>query len=176
MQLCVVVLMIILSRFYAQCVDAYFENGWRNVDCTLLHGDTGLGKTRWVYDNWLPLGSFWRLPAITTSCWFDGYQGETHVLLDDFSGAPSKVSVNLLLQMLDGYTQRLPVKGGFTCWKPIHIAITTNVHPNKWYRWKDRMKQYYALARRFSLIKDFVKIDGQITVNEYEPEEFFIFE
>jgi len=158
-------------RFVGQVKDAYFANGWRETECILLIGDTGLGKTRWVYDNW---PTFWRLPAVTTSMWFDGYQGETHVLLDDFSGAASKVSVAMLLQILDGYTQRMPNKGGFVTWKPSHMAVTTNLHPRLWYRWTDRPQQYLALTRRFSLVKEFVCIDGVTEVNEYTPAAFFL--
>ena len=162
-------------RFAQTCIDAYYEEGWRAVECILLIGDTRLGKTRWVYDNWSK-GDFWRLPAVTSQIWFDGYAGETHVLLDDFSGAASKVSVSVLLQMLDGYICRLPNKGGFVGWKPTHIAITSNVHPNNWYRWKDRMKQYHALAARFTKIMEFVTLDGEVVVTEYTHEEFFTLE
>ncbi len=159
-------------RFYSQCVDTYFKDGWRDVECILLVGKTGLGKTRWVYDNWLSK-SFWRLPAVTTSCWFDGYQGQTHVLLDDFAGAQSKISVSLLLQLLDGYSQRMPVKGGFCGWNPVHIAITSNLHPNLWYQWSTRMTQYKALERRFTVVKEFVRHDGVVSVKDIEPEEYF---
>jgi len=163
-------------RFAAQCMEAYFVNGWRKVKVILLYGNTGLGKTRWVYDNWMKDEQFWRLPAVTSQCWFDGYEGQTHVLLDDFSGAPSKISVNLLLQMVDGYFQRLPTKGGFTGFRATHIAITTNVHPRDWYKWSGRENQYYALARRFTGgVKDFQKVDGDVVVTEYEASVFFGF-
>jgi len=160
-------------RFAQTCIDAYYKEGWRPVECWLLIGDTGLGKTRWVYDNWAKEGCFWRLPAISSSIWFDGYEGETHVLLDDFAGAASKVSLVMLLQMIDGYMCRLPNKGGFVGWKPTHIAITSNVHPNNWYKWTDRMNQYKALARRFTKIMEFVTIDDDVVVTEYTHEEFF---
>lgn len=162
-------------RFYGTCVQAYLKDGWRKVKVTLLYGNTGLGKTRWVYDNWVFKGkSFWRLPCITTQCWFDGYEGQTHVLLDDFAGAASKVSVVLLLQLLDGYQVRAPVKGSFCGWIPKNIAITTNLHPYLWYRWKDRMTQYLALARRIHTVKHFVKHDDVISYKDTDPLAFFM--
>jgi len=141
--------------------------GWRPVKCVLLIGDTGTGKTRWVYDNWK---DFWRLPMITTGLWFDTYDGHTHALMDDFAGAASKVTLVSLLQILDGYFIKVPIKHGFTWWGPTHIAVTTNLEPKSWYQWKNREHQYMALARRFTHIMQFTVEDG---IFNYTSEEYF---
>ena len=156
-------------RFINDVKDAYHAHGWRPVKVTLLIGKTRTGKTRWVYDNF-PMDSFWCLPAVITTLWFDGYDGETHVLFDDFSGRQSRVSVTVLLQILDGYSIRLPKKGGFISWAPEHIAITTNISPNKWYSWNGRGSQFDALAARFSSVMIF---HDDKTVKVMEPEAYF---
>lgn len=154
-------------RFAEGCKDAYFEHGWRKVECHLLIGPTRLGKTRWVYDNW-GKERFWQLPAIVQRLWFDGYDGETHVLIDDFAG---NCPIEVLLQLLDGYKIRLPRKGGFVCWSPTHIAVTTNVHPNEWYNWKGKRSQYDALAARFHVIKEYFGVGAYF---EHESSDFFV--
>jgi len=159
-------------RFVALCEEVYFKPIWRKVDVILLIGETRLGKTRWVYDHF-DMESFWVLPGVTTNIWFDGYNGQTDVLFDDFVGQ-GMVSISLLLQALDGYTLRLPRKGGFVSWRPCRIAITSNLSPNVWYSWSGRRSQYRALAARFSLVKVFNK-DGTV-VDYVDPNEFFVLE
>ena len=126
----------------------------------LYYGETGIGKTRWVHEHWTNKpGGFWDLPVITSGMWFDGYDGEAYVLFDDFAGAASKVSLTTLLRLLDRYPIQVPVKGSFVWWHPRRIAITTNVHPNKWYKWSGRKSSYLALKRRFTKI--YQMMDGQ---------------
>lgn len=156
-------------RFISFCDEVYFTPKWRKVKVVLCIGETRLGKTRWVYDNF-DMNSFWCLPAVTTGVWFDGYDGQTDVLLDDFAGQESMVSIPLLLRILDGYTLRLPKKGGFVSWGPTRIAITTNISPNIWYSWSGKRSQYRALAARFTLVKSFTK-DG--VVDYVDPNEYF---
>lgn len=114
----------------------------------LLYGPTGCGKTRFFYDN-APLEASFRMP-LTSGFWFDGYEQHTHVLLDDFVGAASHISLSHLLQLLDRYPLRVPVKGSFADWRPELIFITTNIHPSKWYDYTGREEQLIALARRFT--------------------------
>ncbi len=155
-------------KFYEGFRDVLQEEGWREIEVILLVGETGLGKTRWVYKNWNK-GSFWRLPIVFTTMWFDGYDGQEYALIDEFAGRFSKVSLTVLLQILDGYFVKTPIKHGFTWFGPKHIAVTTNLEPHKWYNWKGRETQYMALARRFTKIMQFVNED----VFEYTHQEYF---
>ncbi|UYD39139.1 MAG: replication associated protein [Wigfec virus K19_691] len=87
-----------------------------------LYGETGAGKTRYVFDQHKDL---WVSSADLK--WFDGYHGQEAALLDDFR--PEHISFSLLLRLLDRYPIQLPVKGGFTDWTPLHIYITAPVKP-----------------------------------------------
>jgi len=158
------------GRYIDTVKEAFFKSEWRHVECILLIGKTRTGKTRWVYDNWRD-EDFYVLPPIIRDLWFDGYMEQTHVLMDDFAGQGCFLTT--LLRILGGYTIPLPKKGGFIYWKPTHIAVTTNVHPNRWYPWEGKRSQYDALAARFTKVMSF-EDDGECT--EYTPLEYFILE
>jgi len=115
---------------------------------TLLIGDTGTGKTRYVEEKFGKDADFWRSPLTNGSMWFDGYDGHSIVLLDDFAGRASHFTLCALLQLLDVSTISVPIKGGHTWWSPSKLFITTNILPRDWYDWKNRGEQYRALARR----------------------------
>lgn len=121
---------------------------------TLIHGKTGIGKTRLVYACWEDDDEFWRWPCPNTAVWFDGYDAHKLCLLDDFAGKASKMSLTMLLQVLDRYPLRLPIKGSFVWWMPTRIMITTNIHPKDWYDWTGREGQYRALKRRIHEVLD----------------------
>ncbi len=116
---------------------------------TLLIGDTGLGKTRSVMEKFGIDPDFWRQPLNNGTMWYDTYDGHGKVLLDDFAGAASHISLCSLLQLLDRYPILVPTKGSHTWWLPDEVFVTSNVLPKDWYKWENRGEQYKALARRF---------------------------
>jgi len=116
----------------------------------LLYGPTGCGKTRFVYDQ-IDLNDFWPSGADGFQ-WFDGYHGQTDVLFDDFDGKMSKVSLAKTLRLTDRYPLMVPVKGGYTPFKPRRLFITSNIHPSNWFDFSERQAQYAALYRRISVV------------------------
>ncbi len=120
-----------------------------NIVVTLHYGETGLGKTRAVMDEFGTNPEFYRAPLNNGTLWWDTYDGHATVLLDDFTGASSHFSLCALLQLLDRYPILVPTKGGHTWWLPDAVHVTTNILPRDWYTWKGREAQYKALARRF---------------------------
>lgn len=120
----------------------------RNV--TLFYGPPGVGKSRLARDGLDP-SEVWVAPAGGFQ-WFDGYEGQPYALWDDFDGKRSSFGLGFLLQLLDRYTIRVPVKGDYVPWLPQHVYITTNFHPKDWYDWSDRAAQYVALQRRFTRV------------------------
>ncbi len=124
----------------------------QQLEVTLLIGDTGLGKTRYVEDKYGEDEDFWRLPLNNGTMWFDTFDGHTKVLLDDFTGKSSHFALCNLLQLLDVYSILVPTKGGFTWWMPNEVFITSNIYPKDWYDWSTRAEQYKALARRFTKV------------------------
>ncbi len=124
----------------------------------LLYGPTGTGKTKWCYDHHPTL---YRKPCDTR--WFDRYTGNEVLLLDDFGGAMSKMSLLYLLQLLDRYPLIVEAKGSHVNMMATTILITTNHHPRKWYDYEKRESSYDALERRIHKVMYFAKFGDEPT-------------
>ncbi len=137
---------------FARLCFTYRKPEQRTVRVFLLYGKTRVGKSRWVNDLY-DADDLYISPYMEKKSWFDGYDGEPNVLLDDFSGGMPRTQ---LLRLLDRYRFRVPNKGGFLWWNPVRIYITTNIHPRKWYRdWRDFEEHYDALRARITACYDF---------------------
>lgn len=109
--------------------------------CVLLHGDTGVGKTRFVYDRFPDVHAVFDI----STPWFDGYDGHRVALLDECG--PGMMSYNMLKRITDRYPMSVPIKGGSVPWNPDIVFMTSNVPLSDWYQnipIADRM----ALSRR----------------------------
>lgn len=97
----------------------------RDVRVIYIHGSSGCGKTRSIHAAfpdayWKPNGEWW-----------DAYDGEQVVVLDDFYG---DIQHALLLRVLDRYPLRVPFKGGFY---PAHwttVIISSNARLDDQYQ------------------------------------------
>ncbi len=134
----------------------------------LYFGPTGTGKTRKAYEDSPDL--FRKAPDTS---WFDGYNGQSTLLLDDYSGAASKMSLNNMLQLLDRFPFNVQIKGGHVQMTASHIVLTTNLHPSVWFNYQRREEQYLALQRRFTKILVFKgKISIQVTKKAFFDDWF----
>lgn len=128
-----------------------------------LWGKTGTGKTRCCFelgrllspnlepDIWVSSGSLQ---------WFDGYDGHSVVILDDFR---SKHIANFafLLRLLDRYPMDVQYKGGFVNWIPKFIFITCNESPKECFstRNEHRPEDIAQLLRRLFKIYHVTEVD-----------------
>ncbi len=142
-------------RFYDSLTMMNRPSRSEELKVTLLIGDTGLGKTKWVMDQFYDDPDFFVAPLNNGTMWYDTYDGHSKVLLDDFTGAASHISLASLLRLLDRYPVLVPTKGSHTWWLPTQVFVTTNLLPNLWYKWDNRVVQYHVLARRFHSVKLF---------------------
>lgn len=131
-------------------LDAKQRPSFRFVEVTWLWGPTGVGKTRKVMemDNVYKLDS----PYV----WFDGYEEEDILLIDDYEN--NVIPRGFMLNLLDGYKLRLATKGGH-CWANwTKVFITSNESPECYSQWDD------AMARRVS---DKCRVRGVILTHAY---------
>lgn len=126
------------------------------VDTYLLVGDPGTGKSHFCATQ-CP-GAYWKQPGTR---WWDGYQGQEVVILDDFNGW---IPYTDMLRLCDGYPLNVEVKGGQVPMLAKWIIITSNFGPRRWYSNKVYKKHdYRALHRRIGRVYYFT-IDP-ITLN-----------
>lgn len=116
------------------------------VQVFLLVGPSGIGKSHYCQRRF---PTAWRSvdPRLT---WFDGYRGQSVVVLEELS-AEATPNIGMLLRLLDVYPLQVPIKGGFTWWRPSEIWITSQTTPKDWYPGLAPDRQV-ALYRRFSAI------------------------
>jgi hypothetical protein len=111
----------------------------------VIVGAAGVGKTRYAYERSVRQGGVW-MSCASNLQWFDGYNGEANVIIDDFRGGAEYAD---LLRVLDIYPLKVPVKGGFVDWTPTTIWITSNLHPDEWY---PNLPDISPLSRRINRV------------------------
>jgi len=113
----------------------------------VLYGRSGSGKSLWARQfaqaNNLTVYSK-NLTKASDTQWFDGYDGEQCLILDDFTD--QAVSFRELLIWTDIYKHRAQVKGAMSIGTWSHVIITSNISPNLWY-------QSYVGAEREPLVR-----------------------
>jgi len=106
-------------------------------------GRTGTGKSRRAWDE-AGFTSYAKDPRTKFWC---GYQGEEHVVLDEFRGA---IDISHLLRWLDRYPVRVEIKGSSRPLKANKVWITSNLDPRLWYPDVDS-ETVSALMRRLNI-------------------------
>jgi len=117
-----------------------------------LYGNTGVGKTRTAFE-FLKREYPNSTPFITWDRdlkWWDGYMGQSGVILEEFDGT---VTITWLLQLLDRYPFKVAVKGGSINFVARTIFITSNAPLNYWYP-NALSRQTDALRRRITVEKE----------------------
>lgn len=88
-----------------------------------LSGETGKGKSRicgLIAEYVGQEDVYW---ATSDAQWFDGYNGQKMVIIDEVR----EMKPGVILRLVDRYPTRMPVKGGFCQWKPTWIFLTSNL-------------------------------------------------
>lgn len=136
--------------------------------CVLLLGDTGAGKTRYVYDRF-PHSQVYSVLDISKG-WFDGYEGHRVALFDECG--EGMLDVNLLKKLCDIYPMQVQVKGGSVAWNPDFVFLTSNLPMANWWKQLTSVAHYEALQRRiktFTLPRDRAELDAYIGEDDVAP-------
>lgn len=116
---------------------------WRDLKVYVYVGPTGTGKTKKAMDH----PDVYKLD-MANQLWFDGYEGQSRLVIDDFYGW---IKYGTLLNLLDGYKMRLELKGSFTYAHYTEVIITSNKEPTDWYQ----REEISALMRRVTNVEHF---------------------
>lgn len=161
-----------------------------DIKVFVIFGESGSGKTKWA--NAFPTSEFntsgndkayWIIPTNDGKQWFDNYNNESTIIIDDFDGSVSKVPMQTLLTLLDIYARNIQweIKGGKVALKHSNIIITSNSNPKEWYANEPREK-VNALLRRLTYVAQMKKPNiGEPIVmvdqrREYEADEIVYLE
>lgn len=137
----------------------------RCVIVSLLYGKTGTGKTHMAINDYGGPTDFYKK---NNTEWWDGYEGEKKVILDEFDG--SSMTITELLCVLDKWPHRINVKNGWADLNAEIIVICTNIHPKFWYM-HCHEEQYLALSRRITEVRVFNGAQGES--REVRHDKFF---
>jgi len=80
-------------------------------------------------------GLTWWTYGLTDGLWFDGYEGEDVVLLDEYRS--QVIPFHQLLRILDTFQVTVPYKGGMVNFIPKVIIVTTCYDPIKTFTFTD---------------------------------------
>lgn len=103
-------------------------------------GPTGTGKT---HRAWAEASADAFIKS-SSNKWWDGYQGQTNVIIDEFDG---QIGITHLLRWLDKYPCSVEVKGGTVPLRACKFWITSNKPLDDWYL-EAPCAQVDALKRR----------------------------
>ncbi len=104
------------------------------VNLFVAWGEAGSGKTYWA-DNYDPPNTF-TLPEQSTGgpTWFDGYEGEPTLVVQDFD--KTVLNYRTLLRMCDETFHQFKIHGGYVIGQWDTIIITANDPPTDWYDYR----------------------------------------
>jgi hypothetical protein len=119
-------------------------------DCLWIWGEPGTGKTTWARH--IPGSKYMK----AQTKWWDGYQGEDVVVLDDFDLKGECLSHYLKIWS-DNWSFNAEIKGSSIKPSYTKFIITSNYHPRQ--IWKEDTQLISAIERRFTFWKS-VKTDN----------------
>lgn len=127
----------------------------RDIDVNVLIGPSGCGKTKFVFDNHNADDVYQLNTNTNGTLWFDGYEGQKVLVIDDFKGW---IKYTELLKILDRYPYRCQLKGSYCYAAWTTIYITSNHVINEWYDFDENRNLHKpALLRRITKFIDLSK-------------------
>lgn len=100
--------------------------------CVVIYGLPGTGKTYWATEYFTDI--YWTIRPNNQSFYFEAYNGEDCILIDDFYGYYPR---DFMLRLCQPYECRLAYRGGERQCLARNVVITTNKHPSRWWKTPD---------------------------------------
>jgi len=122
-------------KFYQMCRNVLLKSEAEKMtqpEVIVITGEPGIGKTRYIYDN-EDKSDIYKMEVgdgSSGSIFWDGYEGEKVIVIDDFH---NNFKLDYMLRLLDRYPLKLNIKGGYTYKCATRIYITSNIEIDRWY-------------------------------------------
>lgn len=131
----------------------------------IFYGPPGTGKTTMATQ--LYPDAYWKSAR---NKWFDGYNGQDVVIMDEFTGG--WFEFDLWKRLGDSSPLQLEVKGGFIQFTAKIVVYISNFHPRQWYPnlFQEHPEQVKALSRRVNLLEHFTEVGVHQEVED--PQDF----
>jgi len=143
---------------------------WTPLKVLVVRGATGVGKTRSVMELFGKDVFMLQEPQKSGVVWFDFYDGQKTLLIDEFEGW---ITQPMLLRLLDGYPMQLQTKGGHTLKEWTRVVITCNKPLVDWYpKWKGLNAVPPEVKRRIGQVIEVTK-DTTLESLRTEVAKFF---
>lgn len=124
-------------------------------------GASGTGKSRDAFSRWPDA-----YRKMTTDKWWDGYNGQETVILDDFKGASMRL--HDFQTLIDWYPLQVETKGSTVEMSATRFVFTSNKHPSEWYSPESDpegtvMRRIKEFCERFGRLKHYVALTSEGT-------------
>lgn len=126
-------------------------NEWKMPEVRIYWGESRTGKTKAVYDEF-GMDDVYPKPP---NKWWDLYNGETCILVDDFDPEHCHdIVFDKWLKLLDGYPEIVEFKGLSGWVQPDIVIFTSNFDPESWFPFRENRDAFF---KRVTEIKNFRK-------------------
>lgn len=133
-----------IQNIKQELLEEQYSTVFRNLKVIYLHGETGVGKTRYVmekygYDKVFAISNY-KNP-------FDTYKGEDVIIFEEFR---SSLPIEQMLRYLDGYPIRLPARYGdkVACYTKVYIISNWSLDEQYQNIQEYHLKTFEAFLRR----------------------------
>lgn len=144
---------------YAESLNKYYEKK-RKFKPTVkwYYGATGTGKTKTAYEEMEALTDDDNIyTAMDTGKWWDGYDGQEYIIIDDMRS--DFLKFHQLIKLIDRNEYRVETKGSTRQFLGKYIIITSAYPPDKLFHTEEDPGQ---LTRRLDEIKEFKSSKSEI--------------
>ena len=154
--------LLTLERDYQYHSDYHNSERKKNMKNYVYYGPAGCGKSHTVeveVKRLIRENPHMRVYYKTIQKWWEGYDGEEIVVIDDFR---SSMPFSELLNMMDGKPFRREAKGTSMCLRAAHIFFTTPRAPEHWYKniQVEDGNAKWQLERRIYQLREFKESDN----------------
>ena len=153
-----------------QLLEEKYTRENRNVVVHYIHGDSGTGKTRSIFDKH-PATDICRITNYSAkgNVQFDAYKGQSVLVFEEFH---SQISISDMLNFLDIYPVMLPARyyDRVACYTTVYITSNSPLEQQYTEIQRSKLETWHAFLRRINTVTEFRR-DGLIREVKYENHE-----